>query len=374
MDHDVGNPDDARDREEPDAPLVHPALRRAAAYSWRLIVVGFVVYGVLWLLDRLQLVLIPVVIALFLSRALAPVNAWLWRRRWPKGLASAVTMLGFFAVLGGITAAITPALADEIDSLRPTVTEALDDVENWLVEESPFDISRESIDRFRARTGERVDNFFDDADGEVLDSATLAAEIIAAAILALILTFFMLRDGPRFVDWTLRHAPARHQPALRRAADRGWTTLGAYLRGAAVLGVVEAITIGLTLWLAGGRLVVPVMVVTFMAAFIPIIGAIAAGVLAVMVGLVTGGVVTALIVGIVALIVQQVDNDILAPYIYGRALNLHPVVVLLSVAGGGALFGIPGTLLAVPVVAVAVNIADELRSGEGTTRRRDSTD
>jgi predicted PurR-regulated permease PerM len=277
-------------------------------------------------------------------------------------VASAVAIVGFFAVLTGFLAAIAPSLADELDSLEPTVTEALDDVENWLVEDGPFDVSRESIDRLRERTGERVDDFFNAGDGEVIDSATLAAEIIAAAILAIILTFFMLRDGGRFVSWSIRLAPERRRPALQRAADRGWSTLGAYLRGAALLGAVEAVIIGMTLWIAGGSLVAPVMILTFMAAFIPIVGAIAAGVLAVLVALVTGGVVTAIVVAVVALVVQQLDNDLLAPVIYGRALNMHPVTVLLSVTAATGLFGIAGTLLAVPVVAIAVNVADELRS------------
>lgn len=357
-----GDPDDT-DRTT-DRTRVHPTVERLAAYSWRLIVIGIVGWAVLWTISRLRLVLIPVVVALFLSRGLAPVARWLQNHRWSPGLAAVTTLVGFFLVLAGFGAAIAPALAGELDSLGPTITEALDDVEDWLVEDGPFDISRESIDRLRARTGERVDNFFRDRDGQVLDSATLAAEVFAAALLAVILTFFMLRDGRRFTSWVLSKAPVERQVALRRAADRGWATLGGYLRGAALLGVVEAITIGLALLLSGGGLVAPVMIITFMAAFIPILGAIVAGVIAVLVGLVTGGVATAVIVAVVALVVQQLDNDILAPVIYGRALNLHPVTVLLSVTAGGALFGLAGTLLAVPVVAIALNVTDELRFGE----------
>lgn len=341
---------------------MHPVVVRLAAYSWRLIAIGIVVIAAVWLVSRLRLVLIPVVIALFLTRALMPTCRWLRKHRWPGALAAATTMFGFFVLFFGLLAAIAPSLAEEAGSLEETVTEALDDVEDWIVEDGPFDISRESIDRLRERTGERVDNFFRASDGAVIDSATLAAEIFAAAILAVVLTFFMLRDGARFTEWSLRHVPERRRSALRRAADRGWLTLGGYLRGAAILGAVESVTIGFALWAAGGGLVAPVMILTFIAAFVPIVGAIAAGVVAVLVALVTGGVVPALIVGAVALVVQQLDNDLLAPVIYGKALNLHPVTVLLSVAAGAALFGLGGTLLAVPLVAVAVNVADELRS------------
>jgi predicted PurR-regulated permease PerM len=342
---------------------VHPTVELLGAYSWRLIGIGIVVVAVVWLVSRLQLVLIPVVIALFLARALTPPASWLRRHRWPPSLAAGVAILGFFVVLLGFVAAIAPSIVDELDSIGPTVTQAFDDVENWLVEDAPIDISRSSIDRLRERSGERFDNLFRQDDGEVLDSATLAAEILAGALLAVILTFFMIRDGARFVKWSVGLAPRRHRAAVERSAHRAWLTLGGYLRGAAILGVVEAIIIGLTLWVSGGGLVVPIMAITFLAAFVPIVGAITAGVLAVLIGLVTGGVATALIVGIVALVVQQLDNDILAPFIYGRALNLHPVTVLLSVATGAALFGLAGALLAVPAVAVAVNTFDEWRFG-----------
>jgi putative heme transporter len=345
-----------------DSPIVPPTLNRLAAYSWRLIAIGVVVVAGVWLISRLRLALIPVVIALFLSRALAPVSMWLRSHRWPGALAAATTMLGFFLVIAGLLAAITPAIADEVDSLEPTVTQALDDVEDWLVDDSPFDVSRGTIDRLRERTGERVDGFFRESDSGLLDRSTLAAEVLAAALLALILTFFMLRDGQRFVDWSLRQLPFRHRANVHRAARGGWFALGGFLRGAAMLGLVESITIGLTLFLVGGDLVVPVMILTFMAAFVPIVGAVAAGVLAVLVALVTAGVVPALIVAGVAFAVQQLDNDILAPVIYGKALDLHPVTILLSLAAGTSLFGFAGTLLAVPVVAVSVNVVKALRS------------
>jgi len=343
-------------------PRVHPLIDRLGATSWRLIGIGIVGLAVLWLLSRLRVVVAPILVALFLSRALAPVAAWLRRRRLKPALAAIVTMLMFFGALGGIGALIVPSLADEAESLGPTLTKAADDVEDWLVEDSPFEVSRATIDRLREQTGERLKGLLDSSDGAVIDSATLAAEVVAGMVLALLLTFFMLRDGGRFVDWAIgRTRPERHAK-LRRAADRGWAALGGYLRGAAMLGIVESIIIGVTMFLAGGDLVAPVMVITFLGAFIPIIGAFLAGLVAVLVALVTGGVGTAVIVAIVAFVVQQLDNDLLAPLVYGRALSLHPVAVLLSVVAGGALFGFAGTVLAVPLVAVVVNVYKELRS------------
>jgi predicted PurR-regulated permease PerM len=241
------------------------------------------------------------------------------------------------------------------------VTLALDDIEDWLVSDSPFDVSREAIDRLRVQAAERFDDFVLSSRGQVVDGVTLVAEALAGLFLAILFTFFLLRDGPRFAAWLHdRLAPTRREPA-RRAATRGWFILGRYMRGAATLGIVESVAIGVALFASGGGLVAPVMILTFLAAFVPILGAVVAGVMAVLVGLVTGGVTTAVIVGVVALAVQQLDNDVLAPWIYGRALALHPVVILVSVVAGGALFGIYGTLLAVPVVAVAINVGNELR-------------
>ena len=352
--------DASGDRLEPTR--LHPLVDRLGAYSWRLIGIGVVVVASVWLLSELRVVVFAVVVALFLSRVLVPVSGWLQRHRWRPGLAAATSLLMFFLVLVGLAAAITWWVADESDSLGPTLTAAVDDVEDWLVEDAPFDVSRETVDRVRAQMGERVDNIFSEGDGSVMEGAAIAAEAVTGMVLAMFLTFFMLRDGARLTRWAIRHARPERRERLRRAADGGWSALGGYLRGAALLGVVEAVIIGITLVAVGGGLVPAVMVLTFVAAFIPIIGAIAAGVVATLVALVTAGTVPALIVAVVAIVVQQLDNDVLAPVIYGRSLSLHPVVILLSVVAGGALFGLAGTVIAVPLVAVTINIAKELRS------------
>ncbi len=348
-------------------PRVHPFVDRLGAYSWRLIGIGVVALAVVWLLGRMRTAVAPIVIAVLLTRALAPISNWLRRHRWRPSLAAVGAILAFFLLLAGVSAVIVPAVADEADSLGPTLTQAIDDVEDWLVDDSPFDVSRATVDQLRERASERVDALFSSAgdDGVVLDGAALVAEVVAAVLLALLLTFFMLREGDRFATWAIGHARPARRPKLRRAADSGWAALGGYLKGAALLGAVESVIIGATLFLVGGSLVAPVMLLTFCGAFIPIVGAIAAGVIAVLVALVTAGPFAALIVAGVAIVVQQLDNDLLAPVIYGKALNLHPVAVLLSVVAGGALFGIAGTILAVPVVAVAVNVSKELRSPDG---------
>lgn len=339
---------------------VDPRVELLAAYCARFIVIAIVGLAVLWLVRELRVVAAAVVVALILTRILSPVAGWLRHRGWRPGLAAMASLVAFILVLAGLVAAITPVVMDEADSLGPTMEEAVDQIEDWLVEDSPFDVDRNTLERLRERGRTGIDRLLNVSGETLIDGASIAGEILTAVLLAFVLTFFMLREGGRFVTWLLGWFRAPRRASLRRAADQGWETLASYLRGVAILGVVESIIMGLTLLLTGAGLVAPVMLVTFLLAFIPIVGAIVAGLIAVLVALVTANVWAAVIVAVVAIVVQQLDNDLLAPVIYGRALALHPVVILLSLAAGGALFGLVGTILAVPVVAVATNMAKVL--------------
>lgn len=342
--------------------LVPPGLERAAAYAWRLIVIGIVVLAGLWLIREARVVFFPIVIAVFITRALSPISGWLRRHGWRPGLAAAVSMIGFFAMLGGVLTIAGSSFADEAESIRPTLVEAVDDIEDWLVDDSPFDVSRENVDRVRERVSTEFDRFTSSSDGTIVDQATLVAEVFTGFLLAIILTFFMLRDGRRLADWVAGLGVGDRPDRISRSLESAWAALAGYLRGASLLGIVEATVIGLTLWIVGGSLIAPVMVFTMLGAFIPIVGATMAGVVAVLVALVTAGTGPAVVVALVVLVVQQIDNDLLAPIIYGRALSLHPVVILISVVAGGALLGLVGTILAVPVVAVVFNAAREYRA------------
>lgn len=343
---------------------MNPTIERWAAYAWRLIAIGVVALAALWVLRELRVVAFPVVVALFIARVLSPVAGFLERHRWRRGLAAAASMLMFFVVIGGLLTIATRAFADELRTIRPTITEGFDDLEDWLVEDSPWDVSRADVDEVRRSAGERFDSLLASSDGSVTGSAIVVGEVATGAFLAVILTFFMIRDGRRLVAWVASKMAADRRPQLQRSLDAAWNTLAGYLRGAAVLGVVESIAIGLALVFSGASLVAPVMIITFLGAFIPIIGAIGAGLIATLVALVTGGIGAALVVAVVAFVVQQFDNELLAPMIYSRALNLHPVVILVSVVAGGALFGLAGTLLAVPLVAVATSSARAMATDE----------
>jgi putative heme transporter len=346
----------------PVTPEVNRRVRWAAAYAWRLLLIAALAYGALWLLGQLLLVAIPIAVALLLSRALMGPTTWLERRGLPPALAATVAVVGFILVISALIGTVGASVATEFDELGPTLSQGIDDIETWLVEDSPFDLDRERLDELRSQAGDRLTSIASSASGSFASSAVIAFEIVAGGLLALVITFFLLKDRDLFRRFFLRIAPEGRRSDVHAMGERGWSTLGGYLRGVALLGIVEATVIGGAVWIVGGNLAGAVVVVTLLGAFIPIVGAIAAGVIAVIVTLVTAGLTPALIVAVVALVVQQLDNELLAPWIYGKSLQLHPLVILLGVTAGTTLFGFVGALLAVPVIAVTINVIDEARN------------
>lgn len=342
-------------------PLVHPQLERAAAYSGRILVCGLLAVAVIWLIGQLWVVFTALFAAALLVRILAPATHVLTARSWRPSLAAATVLVGFMVALTLVMGTIGFATADKVNGIGTTVSQAMDDIEDWLVKDAPIDVTRKDVARYRANGRDAIENAMRTSEGSVVAGATLAAEVMVSLFLALIITFFTLKDGDRFLKWSQSMVPADRRVLSARLANRAWITIGGYLRGAALLGAVEAAIMGVTMALVGAELAVPVAVLTFLLAFIPFAGAIVAGALAVLITLATGGSTAALIVLVVAVVVQQLDGDVLAPVVYGSALQIHPVVILLAIASGGALFGFAGTVLAVPVVAVGINLIAEAR-------------
>jgi putative heme transporter len=342
--------------------VVHPAVVHLASYSWRLLTIGLLAAVVIAGLVRLRVVLFPVVVATFLTVALSPVARRLRHRRVPAGLASALALLLLFAVLGAVVAVVVPTVADELGDIGPTVTEATDSLERWLIDD--VGVTEERLEQTRAQLADALRASASGSSSRLVGGAILLGEVVAGTILTLFLTFFMVKDGERFQRFVLGQVPETRRELVARLASRGWRTLGGYLRGSALLGIVEATIIGTAMGIVGASLIPAVMAITFLAAFVPFVGAIVAGVLATAVTLATAGTGPALIIGITAIVVQQLDNDILAPVVFGKALDLHPVAVLLSVAAGGAIGGLPLAILAVPLTALAFNLVAEWRAPE----------
>jgi predicted PurR-regulated permease PerM len=372
-------PTSSRPGRHADRYRVNPLVVQAGGYAWRLIAIGIVAWALLQLLTALWVLVLAATVAVLLGRALDPVANLLRRWRWPPALVAATTLIGFLVAMAGILALLVPAIVEEFSDLGPTIEDAVDSVEDWLVDDSPFDISRQDIDDLRDEAGQRAASLLESQGGAVVSGTVVAFEVITGLVLALIATFFLLKDGGRFGGWLVSLLPERNRVLATRLAARSWQTLGGYLKGSATLGVIEGLIIGLTVAIVGGSLAVPVGVITFFAAFLPFAGAVLAGAVAVLVTLVTAGLGGALVVLVVAVAVQQFDNDLLAPIVFGRNLQLHPLIVLGAIVAGTTLFGPFGAVLAVPVTAVAINVlADwrahdvEARAGEGDAGTADA--
>jgi predicted PurR-regulated permease PerM len=320
-----------------------------ASAQFLLIVAALVVLGEV--LGRLWSILLPVVLGLLMATVLWPATRFLRKHRWPPALAASTILLAFLLSFIGIIAALAPSVANQVTELADAATAGLQDLQEWL-QGPPFNLGEDQI-------GEAVDSVINSIQGNAQNIAGYALTGVSAVgnslinlILALVLVFFYLKDGPRFVPWlSAQTGPraARHVAAL---SYRMWNTLSEFIRQQALVGFIDAFFIGLGLLILGVPLVIPLAVLTFFGGFIPIIGAFVAGAFAVLVALVSNGVTTALIVLGIVILVQQIEGNVLQPIIQGRGFNIHAAVVILAVTAGSSLAGITGAFLSVPIAAL----------------------
>lgn len=341
-------------------PVPRP-LRVAGGAAWRLLAVAAAVYVVALVVANLRLVFLPVFAALLLATFLTPPARWLMRHKVPAALAALLALCGALVVLAGVLAAVSPQVADEVGPLDVGVSGGVERVEEWLVD-GPLGLPERRVADVVDRVEEQLRANAGMIAGGFLSGAVIALELVAGALLTMVILFFFLKDGERIWSWALGLFPPSRRGDAAEVGARAWETLGGFLRGTAIVGTFNAFFIGLALFLIGVPLVIPLALLTFFGSFIPIVGAFVAGFAAVMVALVSEGFVSAVIVLGVILFVQQVEGNVLQPYVLGKSLRLHPVVVLLAVTTGGIVWGIIGAFVAVPVTAVIVETASYLRT------------
>ncbi|MGY1632776.1 AI-2E family transporter [Geodermatophilus sp. SYSU D01186] len=332
-------------------PRVRRAMRSLAVASAQLLLITGAVVVIGWVLGKLWVILLPIVLGLLFATVLWPPTRFLRKHRWPPALAASVALLGFLAVIGGIVAAIAPQVGDQVGELADQTAAGLQQVQTWL-QGPPFNIGEDQI-------GQAVDNAInslqDNAQnvaGYALTGASAVGNGLINLVLALVLAFFFIKDGPRWVPWLAAQTGPRAAPHVAALSQKTWSTLSEFIKQQALVGFVDAFFIGLGLWILDVPLVLPLAVLTFFGAFIPIIGAFVAGAFAVLIALVDEGFTVALIVFGIVLLVQQIEGNVLQPIIQGRGFNLHAAVVILAVTAGGSLAGITGAFLGVPVAAL----------------------
>lgn len=335
-------------------------LRKTAAVSWRLLVVAAALVLTVIVAYRLRIVTVPVMVASAVAVALSPVARWLIARRWPPLLATWTVLIGALALIVGIFIGLGQPLGEQFEQLGPELTSAVEAVESWLIE-GPLGLSPQAIDQAIEQAITRVQENAEAIGSGLLSGAVLILEVVAGLFLTLVIAFFFIKDGDTIRGWLVSLAPERLRPSVEASFAASATTLAAYLRGTAIVGVVNAVVIGVGLALIGVPLALLLASLTFIGAFFPLIGATVAGAVAAMVALVSVGPFRALLVVALVVAVQQIEGDVLSPIVMGRALRLHPLVILLVLAAGALIGGLLGALLAVPFTAVGVAIAGALR-------------
>jgi putative heme transporter len=344
-------------------PEVPPSLVRLAAWSWRLLVVLTAAGLLLYLLIVLKVIVVPVIVALFLATLLVPLVGWLEGHGWRHLGAVLAVFGGAVLVLVAIIAGFVPLIGNELDTLRQRADEGVAEVQRYIASR-PFGLSQADLNRYLDQARQRFTENSSGLTRGAVAGVTVVGELVTGLILCLFLTFFFVKDSARFTRWILDFAGRHREAQLRELGTRSATAVSGYLRGQASVGLVDAVFIGIGLAIVGVPLVVPLAFLTFVAAFLPLVGAFVAGALAALVALVTKGLTAALIVVGLTVLVQQLEGHLLAPLLLGRAVSLHPVVIILALAAGSILGGIIGAFLAVPIAAVVTAVGTYLRGDQ----------
>jgi putative heme transporter len=348
-----GSDEDAITQAEARSPhdvRIPRSLALAAAVSWRLLVVGAAVYVTVTLFARLQVIIVPAAVAVLLACALWPGVRRLRDRGVRPAFAAATMVLALLGALAIVVVLLAPRAADEIAELDVNVSEGVDVVKGWLTD-GPLYLSERRVDSFVDGLETQVRSASGTIASGALGGAMLALEIVVGILLATVLLFFFLKDGDRMWLWLKGFLPEARQVRWHATAVEVRDVLASFIRGTAIIALVDAVGIGLGLFLLGVPLVIPLAVLTFIGGFIPIVGATVAGFVAVMVALVSDGFVKALAVLGVVILVQQLESNFLQPVVVGRYVQLHPAAVVLAVGAGAVLYGVAGALLAVPLTA-----------------------
>ncbi|MFC5790566.1 AI-2E family transporter [Agromyces tardus] len=326
-------------------------MRLAAAWSWRLLLIGALLAVVVFLIVQLRLVVIPILVAVLVGAILVPFSGFLQRHRWPRWTAVTVAMLTLLVVVAGLlTLGITQIVRGSSDLAAQSLV-AWDEFRTWLLE-GPFHVTDSQLNDF-------VDSVITSAqnDGGTLLTGALSVgstlgHFLAGMLLTLFATLFILIDGRGIWNWIVGILPTRARAAVDDAGKAGWATLQNFARVQILVATIDAVGIGLGALILGVPLAVPIAILVFLGSFVPIVGAVVTGALAVFIALVYNGWVIAVIMLGIVLLVQQVEGHILQPLIMGTAVKVHPLGVVVAVTAGSLLAGIPGALFAVPLAAV----------------------
>lgn len=341
---------------------VPAGLRLAGAWSWRLLVLAGAIALFIFLVIQLRLIIIPLLVAVLASALLVPIVSFLVRHKWPKGLAVAVVLIGALAVVAGLITLAVTQIARGSAGFTTRLGESYEEFKAFLLT-SPLQLSEQEINNYVEQVTGALQ-----ADSQIFVSGALSfgsslGHFLAGLLLALFSLLFILIDGKGIWKWIVRIFPKNARPAIDGAGIAGWATLGNFAKVQILVATIDAIGIGVGAAIIGVPLAIPIAVLVFLGSFIPIVGAVATGAVAIVIALIFLGPVQALLMLGVVLLVQQIEGHVLQPLIMGSAVKVHPLAVVLVVAAGSLLAGIPGALFAVPIAAVLNVMINYVNSG-----------
>lgn len=329
---------------------VPKGLRVATAYSWRLLVVAAAIGVGIWLVIQLKLLIIPLLVAILVTALVWPAFTFLLRHRVPRWLAIVISVIGTIAVIAGLLWLAVWQISREWPKVQASTVTAVNELRQYLID-GPLHLTTQQIDDLLAQGLSLLQQQVELLWSGALAIGSTVGHVATGTLLAIFILLCTLADGAGIWRWTVRLFPQRARPAVDGAGRTGWVTVVNYARTQLLVATIDAIGIGLGAFLLGVPLAIPVGVLVFLGAFIPFVGAVVTGALAVFLALVYNGPWIAFWMLIVVLGVQQLEGHVLQPLLMGSAVKVHPLAVVLVVAGGAMIAGIPGALFAVPLAA-----------------------
>ena len=345
------------------------ALRSSSIVGLQFILVVLALGMLFWALGKVWVIVLPILLAIIVCTVLWPPVRWMRKKGTPPAAASLLMILVAAGVLAGVISFIVPSIISQAPELASRATEGIHRLQDW-VQGPPLNVKDEQLDNIVNTIVSKVQASASSIAAGVFSGVGTATSMIVTLFTALILVFFFLKDGPKFIPWLDRTIGRPSGLHVGEVLLRMWNSLGGFIRTQAIVSFVDASLIGIGLYILQVPLASVLIVITFLGGFIPIVGAFVAGALAVVIALVSNGLTTALIVLGIILAVQQLEGNVLQPWLQSKSMDLHAVIVLLAVTLGGTLFGITGAFLAVPAaaaIAVVLRYANEqiaLKAGE----------
>jgi predicted PurR-regulated permease PerM len=348
----------------------------AAGWSWRIVVIAIAGALGIWLLQFFSEITVPIAVALLLSALSGGAVNWLAGHRVPRLLATFLMVAAILVVLFGLLTLVGQQVVTQVDDLKANVVEGISQVQNWF-RNGPLHLSDAQAQAWINEAKSTISSSDTSIVTRVAEFGLQVSHIVAGFFIALFATFFFLYEGDRIWSWIVVLFPAASRDSINSSGHTAWQSLTAFVRATVVVALTDALGVAVAAWILGVPLMFAIGALVFLGAFIPIIGALIAGSVAILVALVAQGPWVALFMMLAVVAVQQFESHVLQPFLMGKFVALHPLAIIVAIAAGVVVSGVVGALVAVPLAAcfngVVRHLAAEAREFQALPEDVDST-